>query len=99
MAHGEVAQPGERAARGHRLRKRGRLLHEIAVHDRVEEARAFELDDGHGGAGDDHVERRLETHRARKALRPARPREEAELHLGQRHLGAAGGHAIVAGEG
>jgi hypothetical protein len=51
-------------------------------------------------AGEDHVERGLETHALGQALRAARAGDESDLHLGEREdgLGRVGGDAIGAGQ-
>jgi hypothetical protein len=93
----DVAQPlRRRLAVREVARERDRRVERIAVDQRVEES--GELARGHGRAGHDHVERRLDADRARQPLRAARAGQEAELHFRQRDLRVAAGDARVAAE-
>ncbi len=54
---------------------------------------------GAGAPGHDDVQRGLEAHQARQALRAAGARQQAELHFGQAQLGVGLGHAEVRAQG
>jgi len=72
---------------------------QFAVHHFVEQGRGLQLGRGHLGARDDHVQRGFQTDHAGQALGSARARQQAQLHLGQRHGGIAAGDAEMAAQG
>ena len=69
-----------------------------AVQQGVHQPGGVRLLGADGGAGDDHGQRLLDPDDARQALRAAGAGQEAELDLGQAHLGAGPGGAGVAAQ-
>ena len=71
---------------------------EVTLGDLVDDPQGQGLGGGDRVAGDDHPQRLLRSDEARQALRPAGPRQEAELDFGQADPRRRHGDAAMAGE-
>ena len=78
--------------------ERQRALQQIAVDDGVEQCRAAKAFARHAGAGNDHVQRGLDTDRSRQPLRASGARQQTQPDLRQRDLRVRRGDAEVAAE-
>ncbi len=97
MGHIEIAYTADGLVRhglGECLRRAG----EVILGDDIEQRGALECRRGHGGAGDDHVDRGLEPHETRKSLRAAGAGNQAELHFGEGDFGIRQCHPVVAAQ-
>jgi hypothetical protein len=97
---GAVARQLELAAGLRRLARPGDgALLQVALDDRVDEAKLHRLIRAHRLAGHDDLQRGLPADQPRQPLRAASPRHEAALHFRQPHHGTRRGHARVAHQG
>jgi hypothetical protein len=104
LLHAPVTDARQRLRRIGLARRNGGLRHldrggqQVLVDDLVEQRRLREHRHRQRLAREHHVQRAFDADDARQALRAARARQDAELHLGQADLGARERDAVMTGQ-